>query len=210
MPFEKFIIMIVVFVGLSLFCSYILFKVLGSSAIVKDKKRKVQLGGAIAGFVVILVLLLQTYQAWDKGEIEKYKYDNNIEDIHQKAYDEGYKKAEKEWKPEVWSICADKVVKENSDQGGNGDYSAIKGRAIPARIADTESNGYFLLEDVNKISNEPWPDLLFESEEYHPKYIDELNKWITENNKDEVEIDENKKRITLLKPIILQKKGGNQ
>jgi hypothetical protein len=50
MTYANFIIMIVVFVGLSMGCSYFLFKSLKSYA--RIKKREVRLGGAIAGFPI--------------------------------------------------------------------------------------------------------------------------------------------------------------
>jgi len=195
MSFVNFIIMIVVFVGLSLLCSFILFKVLKSSATVK--KKKVQLGGAIAGFVVILVLLLQSFNAW-------YEHENDIKKIKKEAEQE----AEERFKPEMWTICAHRVVKGTNGGEESGDQGGIIGRVIPSTMTETESSGYFRLENVVKLPDEPWPDLMFEYEGYHPKFVDNLDKWINEKNKDEVEIDDNKKRITLLKKIKLAKKGG--
>jgi hypothetical protein len=189
--------MVTVFVGLSLVCSYILFKVLKSSATVK--KPRVQLGGAIAGFLVILGLVLQVFNVW-------YQKETQIK----KIIEEANKKAEGKWKPEIWTICARRVVKGNSSQENNGNQGGIIGRLMPPPMAETESNGYFRLENVLKWGEEPWPDLMFEYEGYHPTIVDRIDKWITEKNTDEVEIDMKKRKITLLKDINLIIKGGNE
>lgn len=179
MTFFNFVIMIVVFVGLSLACSYVLFKVLKSSATIK--KPKVQLGGAIAGFVTILGLLLYSFNTW---------YGT--------------------WKPPEWTICVKKVMKEMDHQNGeNVGHGGIVGRVLaPSKMNLTQGNGYFTLNGVPKTAKEGWPRIIFEYDGYEPIIIDKLNDWAKEENSDEIKIDEANKTIFIEKPIILAKIGG--
>lgn len=199
MEFTNFVVMIIVSVGLSLGCSYILFKTLKSSATIK--KPKVKLGGAIAGFLVILGLLLNAFNFW-------YEKETEINEIKNEATKAAISETEEKWKPERWTICAKIKTKVNdAKDNGNSDQSGIIGRVMPSRMEETEPGGYFRLE-VDLTPDEKWPDIMFQQDGFSPQVVDQLNKWINEKNTKEIEYDEQKKKITLVKSIVLEKLGG--
>jgi hypothetical protein len=74
------LVIISVLFGLSLLAAYVLFKVLKSTATVT--KPEYQLGGAAAGFVVILTLLSVTYI-----QVDNKKQQDNINDLRRKLDD---------------------------------------------------------------------------------------------------------------------------
>lgn len=186
MTFTNMVVMIVVSVGLSLGCAYILFKKLKSFAETETeiKGKKIQLGGAIAGFVVILGILLYSFDGWQKNEtVIKNRIDAAV----------------KEWKPQEWTILAKKVKRVYSDNdNGNGDQSGIVGRLIfPPKPMEGETNpsGYFRLDKVVYVPGEGWPDIVFEHEGFYPVVIDNIKELIAE--KKAKKIEEDKKLILL-------------
>ncbi len=155
MGFTNFVVMIVVSVGLSLACSYILFKTLKSSATIK--KPRVKLGGAIAGFLVILGLLLNTFNIWYEKETGK------------------------KWKPETWTIVARFAKKENdANNNGNNGKSEIIGRVMPSRTDRMDGN--FLWLELDKTPDEDWPLIQFEQGEF-THTVTQLEEWISKNRK---------------------------
>jgi hypothetical protein len=74
------LVIISVLFGLSLLAAYVLFKVLKSTATVT--KPEYQLGGAAAGFVVILTILSFTYM-----QVDNKKQQDNINDLRRQLDD---------------------------------------------------------------------------------------------------------------------------
>lgn len=180
MEFTNFVVMIVVSVGLSLGCSYILFKTLKSSATIK--KPKVRLGGAIAGFLVILGLLLNTFNIWYEKETKK------------------------KWEPQTWTIVAQFARNgNNGSHNGNNNRKEIIGRVMPSRTDRME--GDFLWVEFDKTPDEDWPIIQFEQGDY-THTLTQLEEWIDDNNTEEIKLDDHNKKITLKKAIVLERMGG--
>lgn len=66
----------VIFSLLSLFCTFILFKFLKSTAIIKNTKYKA--GGAIAGFVILFAALTAFYDSKTSDELNKLREENSL------------------------------------------------------------------------------------------------------------------------------------
>ncbi len=96
--------------------------------------------------------------------------------------------SEKVREPEHWTIIGTaKREKEN-------DHKYIEVRQIPPNPTTTDSSGRFRLDNVEMIKD-MWPELLFESENYFPRYIT-----IDETT---AEIDANRKEVRLKEAIEL-------
>ena len=175
----------VLFFILSLIGAYVLFKILKSRATIKEPTK--QIGGAMAGFVILFGLLTGSYY-FLRGSVPTSEYQKRIEE-----YERQIREIKENWQPQVWTVSG-YIIKENStaDEQINVNYFPPS-----PGINFYPVQGRFHLYNVKICKADQWPTVQFTCEGYYPEDYQ-----ISPEN---AEINEKEKSIKLKNEIKLTK-----
>lgn len=183
---------VIVFYSLGLIGAFVLFKILKANAVIK--KPGIQIGGALAGFVIIFVLLFRYYYL-DSIPLSEYNSIIKEKETEIEKLKEEIKSINNKWVVKHWTISG--YISKEGSSSYDGILSSYQPPSPSMQIIP--ENGLFYLHNVRIIEGSGWPTFLFQCKGYIP---DEYK--INESDT----IDEKNFEIKLNRKIVLEKMDG--